>query len=45
MKVHIKDTEEKNLIEVQKEKIEGMKEDRQQLKLLKNEDSREKHNF
>lgn len=29
MKVHIKDIEEKNLIEVQMEKIEGMKEDRQ----------------
>lgn len=29
MKVHIKDIEEKNLIEVQKEKIEGVKEDRQ----------------
>lgn len=29
MKVHIKNREEKNLIQVQKEKIEGMKEDKQ----------------
>lgn len=45
MKVKLKDIEDKNLIEVQKERTEGMKEDRQCLKVLKNEDSYEKHNF